>query len=69
MRSDYPTGRLWGILRHDLVHSPVVVTCSTDERHVRQVHKELTRAARHHKDPPEIFPELLCAELKWEPAP
>lgn len=66
MRSDHPTGRIWGIKRLDLVDSPVVVTLSTNEAHVRQVHKELTRMHKHHHDPQEIYPELVSAPLSWE---
>jgi hypothetical protein len=64
--SRFPTQTFWGVLRNDLVHSPVVVAITVDPRVAEKEHTRVMHWWRRgHRDQPELKPELVSAELTW----
>lgn len=68
MSTTKPTDMLYGVLRSDLVHSPIVVAVSTDERKAAQSFRETMHWWRKaFQDHPELKPVLVSTEVNWNP--
>lgn len=67
MRSEYPTGLIWGVLRNDLVDSPKVVAVSTDKGRTNAAYRQMLAAWKHGHFDESLKPVLITAELTWVP--